>query len=122
LATPLHGGDKMDEALARARLETERREVQQTLLETDAAGRQDRVAENETGDVADRAQPLAAEGVDDAIAAGLRGRLSTIERALRRLDANAYGRSIRSGVPIPDERLDADPAAELTVEEAAAAS
>jgi RNA polymerase-binding transcription factor DksA len=29
---------------------------------------------------------------------------------------------VRSGVPIPDERLDADPAAELTVEEARARS
>ena len=28
------------------------------------------------------------------------------------------GRSVRSGAPIPDERLEADPAAELTVEEA----
>jgi RNA polymerase-binding transcription factor DksA len=27
---------------------------------------------------------------------------------------------VRSGVPIPDARLEADPAAELTVEEAAA--
>ncbi len=38
--------------------------------------------------------------------------------ALKRLDDGSYGRSVRSGVPIPDERLEADPAAELTVEEA----
>ena len=36
-------------------------------------------------------------------------------------DAGSYGRSVRSGQPIPDERLEADPLAELTVEEAAAA-
>ena len=41
------------------------------------------------------------------------------ERAEQRLDDGTYGRSIRSGDPIPDERLRADPAAELTVEEAA---
>jgi DnaK suppressor protein len=32
-----------------------------------------------------------------------------------------YGRSVRSGEPIPDERLEADPAAELTISEARAA-
>jgi hypothetical protein len=38
-----------------------------------------------------------------------------------RLAAGTYGRSVRSGQSIPDERLEADPLAELTVEEAAAA-
>jgi DnaK suppressor protein len=33
------------------------------------------------------------------------------------LDDGTYGRSIRSGREIPDERLEADPAAELTVDE-----
>lgn len=108
----------MDEAQARARLDAERAQVQGLLRDTEAAGRQDRAAENETGDVSDRAQPLAAEGMDDAVAATLRERLSAIERALGRLDAGTYGRSVRSGVLIPDERLEADPAAELTVEEA----
>jgi DnaK suppressor protein len=50
----------------------------------------------------------------------MRDRLAAIDRALRRLDEGTYGRSVRSGVPIPDERLEADPAAELTVEEARA--
>ena len=35
--------------------------------------------------------------------------------------AGSYGRSVRSGQAIPDERLEADPLAELTVQEAAAA-
>jgi len=48
-----------------------------------------------------------------------RSQLANRDRALARLDSGIYGRSIRSGVPIPDERLEADPAAELTVEEAA---
>jgi DnaK suppressor protein len=51
----------------------------------------------------------------------MRNRLDAIERALRRLDEGTYGRSVRSGEPIPDERLEADPAAELTIEEARAA-
>ncbi len=60
------------------------------------------------------------EGTDDAIIASLRDRLATIERAEQRLAAGTYGLSIQSGVPIPDERLEADPAAELTVDEALA--
>jgi hypothetical protein len=42
-------------------------------------------------------------------------------RAEAQLAAGSYGRSVRSGQPIPDERLEADPLAELTVQEAAAA-
>jgi DnaK suppressor protein len=52
------------------------------------------------------------------VAAGLRDRLAALDRALQRLEDGTYGRSIRTGAPIPDERLEADPAAELTVQEA----
>jgi hypothetical protein len=41
-------------------------------------------------------------------------------RAEARLAAGRYGRSVRSGQAIPDERLEADPLAELTAEDAAA--
>jgi RNA polymerase-binding transcription factor DksA len=51
----------------------------------------------------------------------LRARWAALGRAEARLAAGSYGRSVRSGQPIPDERLEADPLAELTVEEAAAA-
>ncbi len=112
----------MDADQARARLLAEHAEVTGLLKDADAAGQQDREAENETGDIADAAQPLTAEGIDDAVAASLRDRLAALDRALRRLDDGSYGRSVRSGQPIPDERLDADPAAELTVEEAGADS
>ncbi len=110
----------MDEDRARARLLAERAEVQTLLKDTEAAGQQDRAAENETGDIADPAQPLTAEGMDDAIVASLRDRLAALDRAQQRLDGGTYGRSTRSGLPIPDERLEADPAAELTFEEAQA--
>jgi DnaK suppressor protein len=50
----------------------------------------------------------------------MQDRLDAIERALHRLDDGTYGRSVRSGEPIPDERLESDPAAELTIEEARA--
>ena len=55
---------------------------------------------------------------DDAVTSALRDRLDAVERAEQRLAAGTYGRSLRSGRPIPDERLEADPAAELTVDEA----
>jgi RNA polymerase-binding transcription factor DksA len=48
--------------------------------------------------------------------------LEELDDALKRLDDGTYGRSVRSGVPIPEERLEADPAAELTIEEARARS
>ena len=111
----------MDEAHARTLLETERAEVAELLGETESAEEQDRETEDEeaeTGDSADAATSLTAEGMDDSTADTLRDRLAAIDRALRRLDDGTYGRSVRSGVPIPDERLEADPAAELTVEEA----
>jgi DnaK suppressor protein len=41
-------------------------------------------------------------------------RLAAVERAEVRLAARAYGRSIESGEPIPDERLEALPTAERT--------
>ena len=110
----------MDEEQARARVRTERAEVQSLLAEAEAAGRQDRESEDDVGDIADPAQSLTAEGMDDAIAASLRDRLAALDRAEQRLDAGTYGRSVRSGRPIPDERLEADPAAELTVAEAQA--
>ena len=77
--------------------------------------------DSEAGDTGDEAEPLAAEGEDDAIAESLRNRLDAIERALRRLDEGTDGLFIRSGEPFLDERLEADPAAELTIEEARAA-
>jgi DnaK suppressor protein len=110
----------MDADQARARLRAEYAETTALLREAESAGEQDREAEGEVGDVADSAQPLAAQGIDDAVAASLRDRLAALDRALKRLDDGTYGRSVRSGLPIPEERLEADPAAELTVEEAAA--
>jgi len=112
----------MDENRARALLRSERGEVLNLLADAEEAGREDRETEDEQGqeDVSDAAQPLTAQGMDDAIAESLRDRLAKIDRALQRLDDGTYGRSVRSGVAIPDERLEADPAAELTIEEARA--
>jgi DnaK suppressor protein len=108
----------MDESVARQRLTAERADVAQLLKDAESAGTQNRDTEDEPGDYADAAQPLTAQGMDDALAEGFRDRIASIDRALKRLEDGTYGTSVRSGMPIPDERLDADPAAELTVEEA----
>lgn len=57
---------------------------------------------------------------DEGISEQLREQLAAIERAQRRLDDGTYGRSVQSGEPIPDARLEAVPWAERTVEEQAA--
>lgn len=111
----------MDENRARELLAAQRAEAESLLKSVDAASREDRETEDEEGvDVDDPAQSLTAEGEDDAIAESLRDRLDAIDRAEQRLANGTYGRSVRSGVPIPDARLEANPMAELTVEEATA--
>jgi DnaK suppressor protein len=109
----------VNEDQARARVRAERADVQSLLEDTASEGRQDRTSEVEEGaDISDPAQPLTAQFEIDAITANLRDRLAALDRAEQRLNNGTYGRSVRSGLPIPDERLEADPAAELTVEEA----
>ncbi len=108
----------MDDTRARELLRAERTRVEGLLRDTVGAGQDDRAAANEPGDMTDPAERLTAEEGDDAVAAGLRQRLAALDRAERRLEDGTFGLSVRSGVPIPEDRLEADPAAELTVDEA----
>jgi DnaK suppressor protein len=112
----------MDETKARALLKAETTRVEALLASTTAAGDANRAAADEPGDWTDSAEPLTDEEGDDAVNAQLRDRLAALARAERRLDEGSYGRSVSSGQPIPDERLEADPAAELTAEEATSAA
>ena len=107
----------MDEARARELLLTERAEVEGLLKGADEASAVD-LERDSPVDFGDEGEALSAEAEDGAVAEELRDRLAAIDRALGRLDAGTYGRSVRSGDIIPDARLEADPAAELTVEEA----
>ena len=106
----------MDQAQARALLVSERARLQRLLQaaagEPQAAG---------LGDEVDDADRRTAEETGLAVDELLRARWAALERAEARLAAGSYGRSVHSGQPIPDERLKADPLAELTVQEAAAA-
>jgi DnaK suppressor protein len=112
----------MDKDQAAELLRAERAEVEALLRETSAVGRgdQDAVADAAEADPGDLAQPRTEEALDDAVSASLRERLAAIDRAEQRLAEGTYGRSVRSGRPIPDERLLVQPAAELTVDEAEA--
>ena len=108
----------MDHQKAQERLHAERLRVQELLNQTTADGLDQRASANERGDLGDTAEPLIAEQEENAVTASLRERLGVIRRAEQRLSDGTYGRSVRSGHPIPDDRLEADPAAELTVDEA----
>jgi DnaK suppressor protein len=108
----------MEHDRAQELLTAERRRVEQLLSATTVAGDEDREAANDAGDMADPAEHLTDEEGADAVAESLRQRLLALDRADQRLREGSFGRSVRSGVPIPDDRLEADPAAELTIEEA----
>jgi DnaK suppressor protein len=110
----------MDESRARALLRAERAEVATLLRDTEEDARLDDQASDIPQDFGDAGLPLTAEANDEAVVATLQDRLAAIDRALARIEAGTYGRSVLSGKPIPEERLAADPAAELTVEEASA--
>ena len=66
---------------------------------------------------ADQATGVFEDERDEGIADGLRDELAAIERAERRLEEGTYGQSVESGRPIPDERLEVVPWAELTEDE-----
>lgn len=112
----------MDDQRARELIDAERRRLEQLIRDTEGDARSEADATGERGDMDDDAERLTAEGTDDAVLAGFRERLAALDRAEERLAAGTYGRSVRSGAPIPDARLEADPAAELTVQEAAQGS
>jgi DnaK suppressor protein len=110
----------LDDDRARQLLHAERERLLRLMGDTQQAQQLDHAQVQETTDPADAAQALTAGGLDDAFASDLRERLAALDRAEQRLDRGVYGRSLRSGLLIPDDRLAADPAAELTVEEAEA--
>ena len=106
----------MDPERARELLAAERARIEKALA---------RLRHQDTGEEADDQDPgnLASELYQDELDAGraddLREELAAVERAEARLAAGTYGLSVLSGQPIPDERLEAIPTAERTVEEEA---
>jgi DnaK suppressor protein len=103
----------MDNARAQELVANERARLERLLRAEIGATAPDQ------GDDVDDANWRIAEETGRAVSRSLRDRWSALERAEERLDRGTYGRSIASDRPIPDERLEADPLAELLVEEAA---
>lgn len=108
----------MDDERAKNLITAERQRVIDLLAAAHLSTLDDEQAEHDVGDDdADAAQPLEHTTVDLAIEAGLNERLAALDRAEQRLSNGTFGLSVQSGARIPDERLEADPAAELTVAE-----
>src|SRR5947209_125532 len=106
----------MDPERARELLAAERERIERALA---------RLGHEDTGEPADEDDPanlasdLYQDELDEGRADDLREELAAVERAEARLAAGTYGLSVESGKPIPDERLEAVPTAERTVEEEA---
>jgi DnaK suppressor protein len=105
----------MDPDRARQLLAQERERIERELAELRREGPQERAEQNEPGDV--DSESLYEQELDAGLAEDLAEQLAAVERAEARLAAGTYGLSVESGKPIPDERLQALPTAERTVEE-----
>src|SRR5213080_4724738 len=104
----------MEAERARELLTAERERIERALSRL---GRQDDGEPADEYDPANLAADLYQDELDEGLEEDLREQLAAVERAERRLAAGTYGLSIESGQPIPDERLEAVPTAELTADE-----
>ena len=109
----------MDPGRARELLAAERARIERALAQL---GPQSSGEANHNDDPGNIASDLYQDELDQGLANDLREDLAAVERAEARLAAGTYGLSIESGKPIPDERLEARPAAERTVDEEARAN
>jgi DnaK suppressor protein len=102
----------MDADRARELLAVERQRVENAIasLGPQAAG-----AKDEPGD--ESSENLYQAEFDAGRAEDFAAQLAAVERAEARLADGTYGLSVESGKPIPDERLEALPTAERTVDE-----
>ena len=105
-----HGSER-----ARQLLAAERERVEQEIAAVERGGPEEGDERREPGDF--NSEGLYQDEFDAGRAQDLKDRLAAVERAEERLAAGTYGLSIRSGEPIPDGRLEANPTAELTVAE-----
>lgn len=105
----------MEAKRAQELLAREREQVEQAIAVSERGGPEEGDARVEPGDY--NSEGLYQDELDAGRIQDLKERLAAIERAEERLAAGTYGLSTQSGEPIPDERLEAFPTAELTVEE-----
>jgi RNA polymerase-binding transcription factor len=104
----------MDPERARELLQAERTRIERALGQ---AEHQDDAEPADEVDPGNLASDLYQDELDEGLRADLEAQLAAVERAEERLAAGTYGLSVRSGEPIPDERLEVRPTAELTVDE-----
>ena len=106
----------MDSESARQLLASERERVEADIAAARRGGPEEGDDRREPGDY--DSEGLWQDELDAGLAEDLKARLDAVERAEERLAAGTFGLSVRSGEQIPDARLEANPTAELTVEEA----
>jgi len=106
----------MDQHRARELLAAERARIERALAHLEQQDTGEPVDEVDPGNLASE---LYQDEFDEGQADDLREELAAVERAEARLADGTYGLSIESGKAIPDERLEAVPTAERTVEEEA---
>jgi DnaK suppressor protein len=106
----------MDADRARELLAQERQRIMRSLDEREPQESDEPATELHT---ADQASVLYDNELNEGLSDDLRVELEAVDRAEERLAVGTYGLSIESGVPIPDERLEAVPTAERTAEEQA---
>ena len=106
----------MESERARELLRRERQRIEQALAKLSPSGGEELAGQDE---MADSASQLYEEEFGEGQADDLRDELASVERAEGRLIDGTYGLSVESGEPIPDQRLEAVPTAERTVEEQA---
>lgn len=104
----------MDPERARELLQAERTRIERSLGH---ARHEDDAEPGDDEDPGNLASDLYQDELDEGLREELRAQLAAVECAEARLAAGTYGVSVQSGEPIPDERLEARPTAELTVEE-----
>lgn len=105
----------MDPERARQLLAQERAQIEQALAALRSNGPLESSDRVEPGD--EGTEDLYQDEFDEGREQDLRAQLAAVERAERRLAEGTYGLSIESGERIPDERLEALPTAERTIEE-----
>jgi DnaK suppressor protein len=105
----------MDDDHARELLTSERERIEQAIAGLGADDPDAISDEHEPGE--EGSEDLYQNEFDAGLAEDLAEQLAALERAEARLAAGTYGLSVESGEPIPDERLEALPTAERTVEE-----
>jgi DnaK suppressor protein len=108
----------VDPDRARELLAADRRRLEHALARL---RHEDDAEEFDEFDPANQASDLYQDELDEGLAEDVREQLAAVERAEERLAAGTYGLSVKSGLPIPDERLEAIPTAELTTDEERAA-